>query len=65
MNWDAVTLQDCVDMHAMKEYAAVLNDGKVRGFVLESSVTGRRQLREKDRRKPCVSIIRAQRQKVK
>ena len=64
MNWDAVTLQDCVDMHAMKEYAAVLNDGQILGFVLESSVAVGRQW-EKDRGKPRVSIIRAQRQKVK
>lgn len=64
MNWDAVTLQDCVEMHAMKEYAAVLNDGQILGFVLESPVAVGRQ-REKDRGKPRVSIIRAQRQKVK
>ena len=64
MNWDAVTLQDCVDMHVMKEYGAVLNDGQIWGFILESSATVRRQ-REKDRRKPTVSIIRARRQKVK
>lgn len=65
MNWDAVTLQDCVEMHAMKEYAAVLNDGQIQGFVLESPAAGRRQQREKDRRKTRVSIIRAQKQKVK
>lgn len=33
MNWDRVTVQDCIDMYEKKNKCAVLNDGHVTNFV--------------------------------
>ena len=41
MNWDVVTLQDCADMHSMKGYTAILNDGQILGFIHDTSEIGR------------------------
>ncbi len=35
MNLEAVTVQDCIEMHDYKGLTAVLNDGRVLGFRAE------------------------------
>lgn len=35
MNLDAVTIQDCIEMHDFKGYSTIINDGKVSGFKAE------------------------------
>lgn len=32
MNMDNITLEDCIEMHYMKEYITVIEDGRVVGF---------------------------------
>lgn len=33
MDWNNITIQDCIDMHEKKSKCTVLNDGKVVDFV--------------------------------
>ncbi len=35
MNLDAITIQDCLDMYEKKGRAAVIEDGKILGFLEE------------------------------
>ena len=32
---DKVTVDDCIDLYERKGYAAICNDGKLEGFVIE------------------------------
>lgn len=32
MNYDAITIQDCIEMLEFKGYFTIVNDGKVIGF---------------------------------
>lgn len=32
---DSVTLEDCIDLHKMKNISTVINDGKIINFVKE------------------------------
>ncbi|BCJ98082.1 hypothetical protein [Anaerocolumna chitinilytica] len=36
MNYEAITIQDCLDNYFMKNVAAVINDGQVIEFVKEN-----------------------------
>ncbi len=60
MNWDVVTLQDCADMHSMKGYTAILNDGQILGFIHDTSAADDQEQRSKGRIKSYTAIIRAQ-----
>lgn len=33
MDLEKVTVQDCIDMHDMKGYVVIINDGKLFGFL--------------------------------
>lgn len=33
MDWEKVTVQDCIDMYEKKNKCAVINDGKIINFV--------------------------------
>lgn len=35
MNYEAITIQDCLDMYEKKNQATIINDGKVIGFIPE------------------------------
>lgn len=35
MNLEAITIQDCLDMYEKKNQVAIINDGKVIGFITE------------------------------
>lgn len=35
MNMDNITLEDCIDMHYMKEYITLIENGRVIGFKKE------------------------------
>lgn len=35
MNLDVITIQDCLDMYEKKGQVAIINDGKVVGFISE------------------------------
>lgn len=35
LNLDAVTVEDCINLHTLKEKYTVINDGKIIGFVEE------------------------------
>ncbi len=36
MNYEAITIQDCLDNYFMKNVAAVINDGQVIEFIKEN-----------------------------
>lgn len=38
INWDAVTVEDCMDMYLYKKEYVVINDGKPQGFMKEKEV---------------------------
>lgn len=40
VNFETVTVEDCLDMFRMRSMQVVINDGKVKGFVKEDIENG-------------------------
>lgn len=38
MNKDVITIQDCLDMHHCRGQAAIISNGRVLGFISETSL---------------------------